>query len=146
MGLLDVFRKQIFISFDYDQDRHYRYLLTALSKNQKFDIDFYDHTPGEIQTDDIGRLKAALTQHIRNASYTLVIVGKYANAYHRHWMRIGTRNWQWWEIEKSIELGKRLIAVKIDRSYEAPAPLYSQGARWAHSFNVDAIAKAIDEA
>lgn len=146
MGLLDVFRKQIFISFDYDHDRHYRYLLTAQSKNQMFDIDFYDHTPGEIQTNDIGRIKAALTQKIRQASYTLVIVGKHANAFHRHWMQIGTRNWQWWEIEKSIELGRRLIAVKIDRSNDAPEPLYSQGATWAHSFNVEAIAKAIDEA
>jgi len=36
-------QKRIFISFDYDNDKHYRYLLSAWAKNSNFSIDFYDH-------------------------------------------------------------------------------------------------------
>jgi hypothetical protein len=139
------FKKRIFISFDYDKDRRYRHLLTALSRNSKFDIDFFDHTPGEIKTNQVDRIKAVLSKKIADATHTLVIIGEDANKYHREWMRIGTINWQWWEIERSVELQKGLIAVKIARQYDVPDPLYGVGAKWAHSFNVDAIAKAIDE-
>ncbi|MBA2134156.1 TIR domain-containing protein [Capillibacterium thermochitinicola] len=139
-------KKKVFISFDYDNDRHYRYLLKALIDNPRSDIDFEDLTPEEIQSYDIGRIKAVLTTRIRNSTHTLVIIGKHANSYHPDWTEIGTRNWQWWEIEKSAEEGNKFIAVKIDPSYDAPEPLYRKGATWAHSFKVDSIFKAINEA
>jgi hypothetical protein len=60
--------------------------------------------------------------------------------------RIGTQNWQWWEIEKSKELKKRLIAVKIERANPVPTPLLNSNATWAHSFNVPAIVQAIADA
>ncbi len=138
--------KKVFISFDYDHDRRYRYLLSALKENSGSQIDFEDLTPGEIQSYDIGRIKAALTRRIKASGYTLVIVGKHANSYHDDWLKIGTRNWQWWEIEKSKEEGNKFIAVKIERSNASPDPLIGAGARWAHSFNVEAILKAINEA
>jgi hypothetical protein len=139
-------KKRIFISFDYDNDRKYRYLLLALKANAGSAIDFEDATPDEIQTYDIGRVKAALTQKIKAATHTLVIVGDHANDKHRDSVAIGTRNWQWWEIERSKAEGKALIAVKITLSSPSPDPLYSSGAKWANSFNVPAILKAINEA
>jgi hypothetical protein len=138
--------KKVFISFDYDHDRRYRYLLSALKENSGSRIDFEDLTPGEIQSYDVGRIKAALTRRIRASDCTLVIVGKHANGYHADRLRIGARNWQWWEIEKSKAEGNRLIAVKIERSNASPLPLVGAGAKWAHSFNVEAILKAIGEA
>ncbi len=138
--------KKVFISFDYDHDRRYRYLLSALKENSGSKIDFEDLTPGEIQSYDVGRIKAALTRRIKASDRTLVIVGRHANGYHDDWLKIGTRNWQWWEIEKSKEEGKGLIAVKIERSNATPDPLKGAGATWAHSFNVDAILRAINEA
>lgn len=137
--------KKVFISFDYDHDRRYRYLLSALKENSGSKIDFEDLTPSEIDSYDVARIKAALTRRIKASGYTLVIIGKHANSYHPDRAKIGTRNWQWWEIEKSKEEGNKFIAVKIERSNATPEPLKGVGAKWAHSFNVDAILKAIKE-
>ncbi len=139
-------RKRIFISFDYDHDKNYRYLLTALKENTSSPIDFDDTTPDEIDTNDIGRVKAVLTTKIRNSTHTLVIVGKHANAPHKDSAKIGTRNWQWWEIEQSKADRKGLIGVKIERANDSPTPLLNAGASWAGSFNIEAILKAINEA
>lgn len=141
-----MFQKKIFISFDYQHDRNYRYLLTALAKNPRFSVDFYDATPDEIQSDAVDRVKAVLTNKINAATHTLVIVGKHANSRHPDAVEIGTRNWQWWEIEKSAEKNKGFIAVKLDRSYESPDPLKNKNATWAYSFDVDAITQAINNA
>jgi hypothetical protein len=138
--------KRIFISFDYEHDKNYRYLLTALAKNPRSDIKFTDVTPEEIQSYDVSRIKAVLTKKIKEATHTLVIVGKYANSYHPDKDEIGERNWQWWEINKSDEEGKGFIAVKIESSNKPPEPLYGKGATWANSFIVEAIVNAIDKA
>ncbi len=139
-------RKRIFISFDYDHDWNYRYLLNALKENPQSPIDFEDLTPSEIDTNDVGRVKAVLTTKIRNSTHTLVIIGEYANAKHKDSEKIGTRNWQWWEIEKSKAEGKGLIAVKIKSTNPTPDPLYNAGATWAMSYTVPGILKAINEA
>lgn len=139
-------KKRIFISFDYTHDKNYRYLLTALAKNPRSDIEFDDVTPEEIQSYDIGQIKAVLTKKIKEATHTLVIIGKHANSYHSDKEEIGDRNWQWWEINKSDEEGKGFIAVKIESSNESPEPLYGKNATWAHSFTVDSIVNAIDKA
>lgn len=139
-------KKRIFISFDYDHDRNYRYLLTALSENAGSDISFDDRTPGEIDTNDISRVKAVLTRRIREATHTLVIVGKHANSYHEDRAEIGSRNWQWWEIGKSADEGNGFIAVKIESSNSTPDPLYGKGATWAKTFKVASILAAIEGA
>lgn len=136
-------KKRIFISFDYDNDRNYRYLLSAFSNNPRFEIDFIDATPEEIQSNDIGRIKAVLTSKIKSATHTLVIVGKHANSYHSDSAKIGERNWQWWEIKKSHEEGKQLIGLKIESSNQPPEPLLNNGAKWAHSFKVESIIQAL---
>lgn len=139
-------RKRVFISFDYDHDRTYRYLLKALAENSGSEIEFEDLTPEEIQSDDVAKVKAALTRRIRMSTHTLVIIGAHANSYHRDREKIGQRNWQWWEIEKSAEEGKKFIAVKIKPENASPDPLLGKGATWARSFTVPAILKAINEA
>ncbi len=107
---------------------------------------FEDVTPEEIQTRDIGRIKAVLTGKIRDSTHVLVIVGKYANSYHPDREKIGTRNWQWWEIEKAKAERKKLVAVKIDRSNPTPDPLLNAGASWAYAFDVAPIIRAVEEA
>jgi len=138
--------KRIFISFDYDHDRNYRYLLSALASNPRSDINFDDCTPEEIQSYDIPRIKAVLTRKIREATHILVIIGSHANSYHKDREEIGERNWQWWEIKKGISEHKGFIAVKIERSNPTPDPLYGIDASWAMSYTVDSILNAIDEA
>lgn len=140
-------KKRIFISFDFDHDRSYRYLPSALNSNIGSDIEFDDRTSKAIRSNDVGRVKAALATKIDEATHVLVIVGEHANAYHRDSLKIGGRNWQWWEINRARLAGsKRLIGVKIRRANSAPEPLKKAGATWAHSFNVAAVLKAMREA
>lgn len=137
--------KKVFVSFDWHNDKNYRNLLSAFNKNPQNDIEFEDSTPGAIDTSDVARVKAVLTTKIRAATHTLVLIGEHANTPHRDAVAIGTRNWQWWEIEKSKEEGKKLIAVKLDSSYATPDPLLNAGAKWA-SYTVESIAKTLREA
>lgn len=136
--------KKIVISFDYDHDRNYRYLLSALKENAGNTIDFEDLTPGAINTDNVASVKRVLSTQIGNATHLLVIVGASANSTHPDSKLIGSRNWQWWEIVKAKELGKKLIAVKIAKDNPTPDPLYNAGATWALSYTVEGILKAIN--
>lgn len=138
-------RKRLFISFDYDADRQYRYLLSAWSANAMFDVDFHDHTPSEIQSADIGRIKAVLTSKIRAATHTLVIVGQHANTRHRDSRRIGELNWQHWEIKRSLEEGKRIIAVKLNRMHPSPPALLGAGTRWVMNFSAAGVSAALTD-
>lgn len=138
--------KKVFVSFDYDNDRHYKYLLEAWDANTEFDFVFSDATPREINSYNIGRIKAALTAKINNASYTLVIVGKEANKLHKDHALIGFRNWINFEVHQSKMNSKRIAAVKLNREYESPDEIRGAGASWAMSFTERAIINALNEA
>jgi MTH538 TIR-like domain (DUF1863) len=138
--------KKIFISFDYDNDKHYKFLLTALNAHPGFDLIFEDLSSREINSSNIAVVRAGLTAKINQADYTLVIIGRYANTLHRDAALIGYRNWINFEIAKSKAAGNRLIAIKLDSSYVSPEEILGAGAKWAMSYTVPAIAKAIDEA
>ena len=56
---------------------------------------------------------------------------------------IGYKNWQNFEIAKSKENGNKIIAIKIDKSFESPEELLESGASWAYSFEIEAIMKAV---
>ncbi len=139
-------KPKVFVSFDYENDKHYKYLLNALSANPKFDFEFNDHSSGEINSNDISRVKAALTRKINSATHTLVIIGEYANSYHRDWKEIGYRNWINFEIAKSKEARNKLVAVKIDRSHNSPEEIIGANASWAYAFDVDSIVRALENA
>lgn len=138
--------KKVFISFDYTNDKDYRYLLKALAANSSSDIEFEDYTPSEIQSNSVSAVKAVLTSKIRESDYTLVIVGKHANSYHPDREDIGERNWQWWEVVQADANDHKFIAVLLDPSYKYPDPLNGKGATVARSFKVDSIVDAIRSA
>ncbi len=137
---------KIFVSFDYDNDKHYKYLLDALNENPRCDIVFNDRSSGEIQSYQIPVIKANLTRWINSATHTLVVIGEYANSYHKDRSEIGYKNWINFEIAKSKEAGNKLVAVKIDRNYESPEEILGVNASWAYSFRVDSIVEAIENA
>jgi hypothetical protein len=139
-------KKKVFVSFDYENDKHYKYLLEAWDANPNFDFSFSDLSSNEINSWNISSIKSALTRKINQATYTLVIVGKYANTQHKDYKEIGYKNWINFEIAKSKENGNKLVAVKLDREYISPDELLRAGASWAMSFTRDAILKALDEA
>jgi len=138
-------KKKIFVSFDFDNDKRYKYLLEAWDKNLDFDFTFSDQTSKEIKTDDISRVKGALTTKIRNSTYTLVIIGEKSNSQHPDHKEIGYKNWQNWEITKSKEAFNKLVAVKINRIFSAPDELLGAKASWAYSFDQQEIIEAINK-
>lgn len=139
-------KKKVFVSFDYENDKRYKFLLEAWDKNKQFDFSFSDQSAREINSNNVSQVKGGLTRRINSATYTLVIVGKEANKRHRDYKLIGYRNWINFEIAKSKENGNKLIAVKIDRMYKSPEELLNSGASWATAFKETSIVKALNEA
>ena len=138
--------KRVFVSFDYENDKHYKFLLEAWHANPDFDFRFSDISPEEIKSKSVAVVKNVLSRNINDATYTLVIVGKEANKRHKDAAEIGYINWQNYEIAKSKEHKNKLIGVKIEKANTSPDGLLNAGAAWALSFNRDAVIKALKEA
>src|SRR5882757_6996823 len=129
-------KKTVFISFDYDNDAHYKNLLLAWDKNKDFDFGFYDGSLRDaIDSNNAAYIKGKIKPKILAASRLLCIVGE----------KTSKSPWIDWEIEVAADNNKKLIGVKIEKAYSSPARLLGQGATWALSFNFDAIKKALDE-
>jgi len=102
------YKKKVFVSYDYDNDKHYKNLLLAWDGNKLFDFSIHDHSADvSINSTNAAAIKSVLSRFINEATYFLVIVG--AKTYKSAWVK--------WEIEKAVELNKRIIAVK-DRHRE----------------------------
>lgn len=129
-------KRRIFISFDYDNDRHYKNLLVAWDKNDIFDFAFFDGSVTvPVNSDKAGPIRRVISQRISNCSHLLCIVGEYTHK----------SSWVEWEIEKAVSLNKNIIAVKTAKGNTTPVPLYGVGATWALSFTFESIKKAVDE-
>ena len=128
-------KKNIFISYDYDNDKHYKNLLVAWDANKEFDFGFTDHSADvSIDSNDAAAIKRAISAKINNATIFLCLVGKSTHK----------RKWVEWEIAKAVELKKKIVAVKIDSTNTSPAGLLNVGVKWAKSFTFDSIKKAVD--
>lgn len=139
-------KKTVFVSFDYDNDKQYKFLLEAWDANPNFKFNFSDKSAHEIDSENVDRVKAVLTHKIKDATHTLVLIGKYANEKHPDSDLINDINWINWEINKSRELGNKLIAVKLDIGNKSPKAIIGVGAKWAMSFNQKSIIKALEKA
>ena len=130
-------KKKIFVSYDYDNDRHYKNLLLAWDRNREFDFGFSDQSADvSIQSTNATAIKRAISAKINGATYFLCLVGE--KTYKSIWVA--------WEIEKAKELRKRLVAVKISHRNATPTGLLGARASWAMSFTFDAIRDAIEDA
>lgn len=137
---------KIFVSFDFDNDRHYKFLLNAWTANSDIEFNFNDGSTQEIQSWNISRVKAAITAKINQSDAILVLIGEYADSYHEDSNLIGYRNWQYFEIAQAKAAGKNIIAVKLNRVNASPSLLYGSGVSWAMSFTLDSIKRAIHKA
>lgn len=130
-------KKKIFISYDYDKDRHYKNMLLAWDKNQDFDFGFSDQSADvSVDSYNAATIKAAISAKINEATYFVCLVGK----------QTYTSRWVAWEIEKAKELRRRIVAVKIEPTNTSPSGLENASAKWAMSFTFDSIKSAIDAA
>jgi hypothetical protein len=49
-----------------------------------------------------------------------------------------------WEVQKAVELKKKVVAAKTDSINNSPRALQSAGASWSAMFNFDSIKKAME--
>lgn len=128
---------ELFISYDYDNDKHYKNLLVAWDSNDMFDFEFYDHSVDvSVNSEDASYIKRVIKEKISQCTHFLCIIGEYT------WKS----DWVEWEIEKAVELRKKIVAVKIDNNYTSPSAIKGVGASWARSFTFSAISDAVNDA
>lgn len=137
-------KKHVCVSFDYENDKKYYYLLRAWNSNPNIDFVIADCTPNEIQTASVATVKQVLSTKIGEAKYMVALIGKHSDDEHPDHEEIGCKNWQAYEIEKNAEKGNGLVVVKLNRSYYAPDEAYGKDAEWVDSFNLNDIKDALD--
>lgn len=131
------YKKKVFVSYDYDNDKHYKNLLLAWDAHRNFDFSIRDHSADvSVNSINIGAIRSVISRYINDATYFLIIVGP----------KTHKSSWVTWEIEKAVELKKKIVAVKTDRENISPNALFGIGASWAMSFSYEAIYKAISNA
>lgn len=130
--------KKVFVSYkNEDQDRRYKNLLVAWSESDHnhFDIKFEDLSVGvSINSEDATYIKRVIKERIRDCQVFLMLVGK----------NTGDSDWCMWEIEKAVELNKKIVSVKIDPAYVTPIDLFGIGTNFVSGFTYEKIKKAID--
>ncbi len=94
-------RRNTFLSFDYDDIEEVN-LLRAHAKNEKSEIEFIDRSVKDlINSERAEYIKQKITERIRQCSQTVVYITD--NTHSSDWVK--------WEVEKSLQLGKVVIAV-----------------------------------
>ena len=94
-------RRNTFLSFDYDDIEDVN-LLRAHAKNEKSEIEFIDRSVKDsINSERAEYIKQKITERIRQCSQTIVYITDKTHC----------SDWVKWEVEKSLQLGKGVIAV-----------------------------------
>jgi hypothetical protein len=128
-------KKKVFISYDYEQDRNYKNLLLAWDSLKHLEFSINDQsTDVSIHSTNSSAIKSAISRFIHKSDYFLVIVGP----------KTHTSEWVQWEIEKAIELKKKIIVIKTNRKHNSPPNLLGIGATWAMSFTHNSIIKTFN--
>jgi hypothetical protein len=105
-------RRNVFISFAYEDIDDVN-LLRAHSKNELSEIAFNDWSVSEpYDSTNADYIRRQIAERIRQSSMTVIYVSSDTPA----------SRWVSWEVEKSLELGKRVIAVHAGDRPPAPLP------------------------
>ena len=105
-------RRNTFLSFDYDDIDEVN-LLRGQVKNDKSEIEFIDRSVKDpINSERAEYIKQKIVERIRQCTQTVVYITE--NTHSSDWVK--------WEVEKSLELGKRVIAVHKGDTPPSPIP------------------------
>ena len=105
-------KKNVFISFS-TEDMDEVNLLRAHAKNENSDIEFNDHSVREpYDSDRAEYIKHKISERILRSSVTVVYLSDSA----------AQSKWVAWEVKKSLELGKKVIAIYPGESYSGKKP------------------------
>lgn len=132
-------KTKVFVSYDHSEDAHYKRLLQAWNANPEFDFEFDSRGPNvAIDSEEAGKVKAALTTMMKSATHLLVLVG--SKTYSSTWIK--------WEIDraKQSDVKLKLAAVKLAKDNGTPSGLMNAGTAWATSFERDRIVDALKAA
>ena len=138
-------KPKVFVSFDYENDRLYKQALDMWDANKRFDFTFQSHTPNEIQSENIGRIKAVLTSKVKDATHVVVLVGRYANQIHPDTKLIGFRNWINFEVYQARLYKKKIVCVMLAPTNTLPEWLRGPAATIVSSFNEKDIIEALQK-
>jgi len=128
-------KNKVFVGYDYDNDKAAKDRLLGWDADREFDFSSYDQSLGvAVDSPGAAAIKQDLAARIGDASYFLYIVGK--ESYRSGWVA--------WEVQKAVELKKKLVAVKTDSIYNSPSVLQRVGASWSTMFTFDSVKKAIN--
>lgn len=105
-------KRNVFISFA-TEDMDEVNLLRAQAKNDNSDIEFNDHSVREpydsVQAEYI---KRKISERINRASITVVYISN----------DTAQSKWVKWEVEKSLELGKKVVAIHSGQRFNGEMP------------------------
>jgi hypothetical protein len=94
-------RKNVFISFAYE-DLNEVNLLRGQAKNSNIDLEFNDHSVREAYNSERANyIRLKLRERINRCSTTVVLLSEHTEA----------SEWVKWEVSKSAEMGKQIIAT-----------------------------------
>lgn len=105
-------KRNVFISFA-TEDMNEVNLLRAQAKNENSDIEFNDHSVREAyDSEQAEYIKRKIAERINRASVTVVYISDSAEK----------SAWVQWEVQKSVELGKKVVAVHKGQQYSGTIP------------------------
>ena len=125
-------KKRVFISFHMENEAQIR-LLRHQAKSDKFKLEFTDYS---VKEPFDGNWKKKCEERIRQCSVVFCMIG--SETYKRPAVL--------WELNKSYEMGKQVIGVRIhkDRKDPIPGPLLRNKTRITN-WNMEEIQDAIEE-
>lgn len=107
-------KRNVFISFA-NEDMDDVNLLRAQAKNEKSDIEFNDHSVREPYNSERAEyIRQKITERIERCSVTVVYLSSVT----------AQSQWVAWEVQKSLELGKRVIATHSAANVGVNIPEY----------------------
>lgn len=139
-------KKKVYICFDFEKDRNYKYLLSAWDANPDFEFSFNDLSPQEIQSNSISVIKGCISKKIQEANYTIVLVGRDINKPHKDRFQIDFINWQNYEVARSYFYHNKVILVKLPGYYQIPAECQRRYYISAGAFSQENIINALKRA
>lgn len=105
-------KRNVFISFAMEDLREVN-LLRAHAKNENSDIEFNDHSVREpYDSERAEYIKQKISERIARSSVTVVYLSDHA----------AKSRWVEWEVKKSLDLGKKVVAVHPKGAAVAHAP------------------------
>jgi hypothetical protein len=129
--------KHVFLSFVVE-DKALVDLFRGQAKNKNSELEFDDFSVTEpFDSTNADYIRTKITEKIRRASITICLIGE--TTYKSRWVK--------WEIEKSDELGKRLLGVRLHSDPQrdiTPQALTDAKAKVVN-WDIDDIMDFIDE-